>query len=650
MKFILHSAAPAIKYSWLKMLAVAALLVFNFNSYGQENKQVTQNWSNGADGITVKLKDIMAQQKYMQDNNLIPIGKNRRQETNEIEFLRQKFDNPNSPKVSSYKDPSLSENIAAGIASTYAIGTSFDAVAHADITQGWLPPDPMVAAGPSQLCVTVNGRIRFFDKAGNMTFDIDADVFFPAAIRGNSNVVDPRVRYDATSQRWFIAQINIVGSNNRILLAVSSGSVITDQTSFTLFQFQQNLPKPPGDNGLFADYESLGVDANAVYIGCNMFNSTLHSSVWVIQKSKLFAGKLKVAAFRNIGNATAGGIYTPQGVSNNDPAATEGYFIGTDSKLTGLLVMRRVTFGGGGPTLSGNLNITVPSTAFPISVPTKGGSTLAAIDARILLATIHKDAGGQTSLWCSHSILVNSAGVGTASGDRNGVRWYQIGSLTGTPSLLQSGTLFDNTASKISYWMGTIAMNNNGDAMISCSSSSATTGANGVVTAHFASAGAGTTAPPTATTVNNTGYTGGRWGDYSSSCVDPTDNTTFWVCHEYVKNGDYVVRVAKVTITNGPVTAVVANEAEAAEAKNFSATLFPNPAAQSIKIQLNKAVNSNIRFTITNSNGNVVLEKTVAANTGSWLLDVSKLKNGVYFANIVSEDGLHTRAIKFEKN
>lgn len=646
MKFPTHAFASAVRCKWLHVFPAIAIFFISFQSYSQQ----AVPWWDGGEGIQVTVKDILAQQKYLTDNNLIQKGNNRRQETNEIDYVKQKYYNPESPKVSSYKAPGFTETNQS-VASSYTVGTSFDAVSYSNITQGWTPPDPMVACGPTQLCVTVNGRIRVFDKLGNLTFDIDADVFFPAALRGNSNAVDPRVRYDPTSQRWFITAITIVSTNNRILIAVSSGPTITDQTSFTMFQFAQNKPAPQGDNNLFADYETLGVDANALYIGCNMFNSQEHSTVWVVRKSKLLTGQLQVVAFRNIGNSSIGGIYTPQGVSNDDPAASEGYFVGTDYNVYGKLVVKRITFSAAGPAISADQNITTPSTAFPLDVPNKNGSSLAAIDARLLLASIHKDVNtGQSSIWCSHSIRVNSSGVGTSTGDRDAVRWYQLGTLTTVPSLLQSGTLYDNSASPIFYWMGTICMNNNGDAVISCSSSSAATFASGAVTAHFASSGAGTTQAPTITTVASGGYFSYRWGDYSASCLDPSDNTTFWCAHEYIKNSNYVVRVVKVTVTNAPAAITATAENAVAQNDNWNAVLFPNPADQNIKIQLDKASNVNIRFTITDVNGKVMMDKTIAPGTASWMQDIRNLPKGFYFANMTSEDGMRSKAIKFEKN
>src|SRR5438876_716833 len=75
----------------------------------------------------------------------------------------------------------------------------------------------------------------------------------------------------------------------------------------------------------------------------------LHTTGFVVRKSSVLgAGPIVVTAFRDL---TSGGPgpYTPQGVDNFDPAATEGYFIGVDNQVFGKLQVRRVSTPGGTP-------------------------------------------------------------------------------------------------------------------------------------------------------------------------------------------------------------------------------------------------------------------------------------------------------------
>ena len=104
-----------------------------------------------------------------------------------------------------------------------------------------------------------------------------------------------------------------------------------------------------------------------------------------------------------------------------------GYFIGVDAFTYNLLVMRRISDPGGTPSISSNLNITVPTTYAPLSVPALGTSTLLdALDDRLFAAQIRKNKiTGNSSLWTAHNIKL-IMGVLEVQGTRTACRWYQI--------------------------------------------------------------------------------------------------------------------------------------------------------------------------------------------------------------------------------
>lgn len=341
----------------------------------------------------------------------------------------------------------------------------------------FVPPDSIGDVGPTQVLVAANGRIKVFSKAGVLgTLNVTMDTFFQSVRVGGTS--DPHVRFDRLSGRWFVVIIDVGGCPNNVLLAVSSGPTITNTSSFTFFSFV-------GQAGYFTDYPTLGVDRNALYIGGNMFDVTqvgcpspsdVNTTVWVINKANLIAGMLTVTAFRSL--AVSGpdtGPWTPQGADNDDPAATEGYFVGTDFFFFSRIPVYRVNTPGGTPTLSGPFNITVPTTVFPIDQPQPVGPLLDALDDRPFAADVHRNKiTGATSLWTAHNIEVNSSGVGAAGGGRNGSRWYEIGNLTTTPSLLQAGTLFDSAASTpFGYWIPSVGMSGQGHMAIGVSRASA---------------------------------------------------------------------------------------------------------------------------------------------------------------------------------
>ena len=430
---------------------------------------------------------------------------------------------------------------------------------------GSYPPDTMGAVGPAQFIVAVNGRLRSYSKTTGLAdgaINSGMDSFFSSVMTpGNNFTSDPRIRYDRLTGRWFVLIIDVPGSAgtlpNRVLLAVSDSSVINGGTVWSFFQFQQDLVSPAGDTGRFADYPTLGLDANALYIGANMFTSSgsfANTTAFVVRKSSLLTGgPIVVTAFRGLITRVQGaytGPFTPQGVDNFDPAATEGYFIGTDYSSTTRLRLRRVSSPGGTPSLSGNVGVTTSAFAIPITVPhlgNTGGSAgeLDGLDERLLAA--HYRNG---FLWTAHNVGVNNSG-GTSSVTRDGVRWYQISGIpTGqTPTVQQSGTLYDSSTTNWFYWMGSVMVSGQGHVVLGCSAAGANEYANAAVTGRLASDTTGTMRTPSLFTASTSAYNApyNRWGDYSYTSLDPTDDMTLWTIQEFCNaNNSYAVQIAKI--------------------------------------------------------------------------------------------------------
>jgi len=424
-----------------------------------------------------------------------------------------------------------------------------------------IPPDTMGSVGPDQILVHTNGRVKLFDKTGTPApagtpLSVSADAFW-ASVRDGKGVSDPHVEYDRLSERWFLTIINVprdVSNNpfgpNRVLVAVSDGPTITDGTSFTFFQFQVDGPPPGTDANRFGDYPTLGVDANAVYIGINMFDQTAtffqNTTAFVIDKADLLATPtptLTVTAFRNlISMPSFDGPFTPQGATNQDPNATHGYFVGVDAAAFNELNVLRISDPAGTPTLS-RVDIPVPTTRLLLDVPQPSSAPLLdAIDDRIFEVMVQRLPGGEPRLWLAHNMQVNTSGTASDSGGRTGSRWYELGTLSTTPTVIQHGTLFDPAASQpFSYWIPSIAANGQGHAVIGMSRAGANPSghAGAAVAERLVGDPLGTMSAPSlvqsSTFLYDTPFILGteRWGDYSQTVIDPNDNMTFWTFQEY---------------------------------------------------------------------------------------------------------------------
>ena len=409
----------------------------------------------------------------------------------------------------------------------------------------FIPPDSMGAVGPSQILVSVNGRIKVFDKQGTLGGLDVTDSAFWESVSNDVEPTDPGVEYDRLSHRWIVSAINVENTNNRVMLAVSNGPTITDETSFSFYFFNEASPSPAGPSR-FADYPQLGVDANAIYIGVNEFTdingSFTGTSAYVIRKSSVInGGPIVVTAFRNLVSGSGAGPESPQPATDMDPNVGAGYIVGPDSQVFSKIDVRRISNPGGTPTISGNLAVTVPTTTLPLPVPAQGhhGGGLDALDDRLFEAMIGRDPDGNVSLWTAHNIQMNSLGEGSGSGGRDGARWYQIGSLDSTPSLIQSGSVFDPAASDPNfYWMPSIAMNGQGHASINMSAAGGGQHRRGRLLGPPVHHPLGPTEESPITQPSSIAYNIGhdsprRWGDYSQTVVDPSDNMTFWTFQEY---------------------------------------------------------------------------------------------------------------------
>ncbi len=423
---------------------------------------------------------------------------------------------------------------------------------------GFIPPDSTGGVGPSQVLVFVNGRIKVFDKQGNLGGLNVSDSTFWAPVRNGSEPTDPAVEYDRLSQRWIVSGINTENSNNRIMLAVSDGPTITSTSDFTFFAFNQAAP-PPSASPRFADYPQLGVDENAIYIGVNEFAAPpttgfAGTTVYVIRKSSVMgAGPIVVTAFRNLISGGQGPA-SPQPATDMVPGIDTGYVVGPDASLFSRLDIREIHDPGGNPTMSAH-TVTVPTTFTPTPFPVPAQGTIGGLDAlddRMFEARIGLDPTGTPTLWTAHNILVNSSGAASPSGDRSAARWYQLGNLNATPSLVQSGTLFDPAASNPRwFWMPSIAMNGQGHASLNGSTAGPTNQAGIASSGRLFSDPAGQTDAFQLTQAPGGVYNLGsgtprRWGDFSQTVVDPSDDMTFWTFQEYANaNNSWAVRVIK---------------------------------------------------------------------------------------------------------
>lgn len=474
---------------------------------------------------------------------------------------RDRPQNVESPDVSSW--PPGSGGARVSVPHVLTPGVTIEGPTLTDTRS--FPPDTMGDVGPTQYFIALNGVMRVYNKTTGILepgLSFDPDTFFSTTVRNASGTTDPRIRYDRLSGRWFIVYITIA-IPNRLVLAVSNSSTITLSTSWTFFFIANTVTNGTGQPCL-ADYETLGLDNSALYMGVSQFcGATLTSarffttSGFVANKASLLAGSGTVTLFSPL--LTGGsGPESPQGADNTDPSSTTGYFVGADAYSFGKLSIIRIANPGGTASAT-KVDLTVPTTSFPLNAPHSGGTkTLDAIDDRLMNAVVRNG-----RLYTAHAIGVNS--TGSASGaTRDGVRWYELDSITTTPTVRQSGTIFDSAASSpLYFWLPSINVNSVGDAVVGYSASSTAVFAGAAASHRRATDTLGTMQASTTLVSGSASYNPPndtenayyRWGDYSMVSVDPSDDVTFWTAQMYGRSTNiYGTRALRLTVSSVVLT------------------------------------------------------------------------------------------------
>jgi hypothetical protein len=427
---------------------------------------------------------------------------------------------------------------------------------------GSVPPDTMGAVGSIDFLFTVNGRFRGFlkDPPHTQVFDT-TDAAFWGTIADPAGVSDPHVRYDRATQRWIITEIDVPTNNNHILLAVSSGPDLST-ASWTGYQLPGTGADAAADLNCFVDYDTPGIDQNAIYIGANMFGggaapcaggSYKHSNLYVVQKAPTLSGS---ATWLNTFYNVVGGVLavaTIQGADSFDSLPT-GYAVAVNESANPrsfLNVWQINNPGTISPTLSGPTTVAIsPENGVMGGVvsannvnsadPTRGMDDL---DDRLFAAVIRDG-----HLWTAHNVAVDLTGNSNGGArTRDAVRWYDI-DVSGL-TLHQSGTVFDGTASGfLHYWMGTIMPSGQGHVALGLNRANNSTvvqaGSVGRLSGDVVGTMRGFSLFQNSTTDSyddasfNPNPTN-RWGDYSYTSLDPCDDMTLWTTQEYVANSSF---------------------------------------------------------------------------------------------------------------
>jgi hypothetical protein len=383
---------------------------------------------------------------------------------------------------------------------------------------GCEPPDPELTVGPSHVLTAINDNLRAFTKAGATVWTTSWESFFASINPAGSGsfASDPKVMYDAGSQRYFavVLMINSAGNHSWWMLAASQSSNITSSTVWNKWAIDPDVADP----GKFADYPGFGFDDSAIYITSNMFNGPT-VDLAVIPKAQLIQASPPASpTFTQLVNVTTAAGTT---AFTLQPArmygAGAGFLASVRGAASNALYIYRVNNPTTSPTLT-KATVSVSSYAVPPDATQQGTTNLIATGDTRLYDVVWRN----NKLYANHTI---------ANGSGTQARWYEVNT-TSWPSvsLLQSGNV---NAAGANYCYPSIAVDMNDNVAMGFTRCSGTEYPSGYHTYRGSGDPAGTMATPVLDHAGLGGYTGTRWGDYSGTAIDPADNLTFWTMQEY---------------------------------------------------------------------------------------------------------------------
>jgi subtilisin-like proprotein convertase family protein len=409
---------------------------------------------------------------------------------------------------------------------------NFDGILFPGVNCNCAPPDTNGEVGATQYVQMVNEGFQVFNKGTG------ASVFGPAGITTlwngfggvceNNGSGDPVVLYDQIANRWIITQFAGLSIPTDECIAVST----TNDATGTYNRYDFNL------GTLFFDYPHLAVWPDAYYMSMNVFNSAgsafLGPQAFAFNRTAMLAGTPATFVTPGITGGPTEDSFLPADLDGSTlpPAGAPASFVEWPGSGAYRTFHFHVDFGT--PALSTFTLFASPAAA-PFTelcpatracVPQLGSTTnLDAIGDRLMFRLAYRNFGAFESVVGNYTVSANAVA---------GIRWFELRNVTAGPeTVAQESTYQPDTTWR---WMGSAAMDTQGNLAIGFSASSATINPQIRYAGRLVTDPVNTLAQGEAHLFDGTGsqtLTGSRWGDYSDLTVDPVDDCTFWYTQEY---------------------------------------------------------------------------------------------------------------------
>jgi hypothetical protein len=379
--------------------------------------------------------------------------------------------------------------------------------------------------------VTVNESLTIFNRSGSK---LTGPSSLGALFQTTDSTFDPRALYDAYTR----AQ----GGRDHFVTLATAGGYLALATSVTGDPSGLWCPYQLGvdSSGLtWADYPTLGMDGDYLYITTNQFtsdNNFQYAELQVIPKASVYAANAATCPTAvqeivwPIQNPDGGNAFTVQPA--NQPDALPGqsapmYLINAIWSDGSNLALRRVTPNGGAPPALGGASWIASGYIAPYDLPADApqprGSAIDTGDTRLLGAVYRYG-----KIYAANTTMHVTGIAGATPSPYANAQWYEI-----TPNSLSDSfaTSHAITSSGLAYFFPNI--------LVGCAAATCAT-----PTVVLEVSGSGRTQPGSAYVARGmqvtkyasgvAGYTlNDRWGDYSAVAADPVSTGRVWVLGEY---------------------------------------------------------------------------------------------------------------------
>jgi hypothetical protein len=399
-----------------------------------------------------------------------------------------------------------------------------------------VPPDTNGAVGRRHIVEFINGHYAVYRKTdGRRLESLSLDQFWASAgANARGFLSDPRILYDSFSGRWFASTPSFNSGNgpDDLLFAVSRTADPTQGWSGFTIPFA-------GPVGTFVDFPTLGIDRDAVFVFTN-------GTVVVVPKSDLLAAIPSVAGASVLPSRD---LLTPSGtkvqpIVSLDNATLPESLLGPWD-VEGTLFRRwRIVGTAAAPTLD------VSGGFIPVT-PFQGLGNQGALQPGSGIEISTSSATFASSIVMRNAVLW---GVQTVANlGRAALRWFAVDA--NTNALLQEGLIADPVRD---VFMGSIAVNACNDVVIGFNQSGPSDFVSAYAVAGSTSNNITTFGEPRLLKSGVARYevTGGavlaRWGDYSTTVVDPRHPLTFWTFQEWPSAPDvWSIQITELKLHKG---------------------------------------------------------------------------------------------------